>query len=328
MLGALYAILASASFGFTNASARRGVLTGTALQGLVISIPLGILIFVIGATLTDEWRHLADLPLSSIGFLSAAGFMQFVWGRYFNMRALAAVGSNVAGPVQQIQLLLALILAIVFLGETLTPLKVFGILLIVSAPAYILRQRAKENSRQRTAVESRPAEFKPRMLEGIVCALLTALGFGSSAVLIKAGLGSSNLSFLGGFIAYAAAVVAISLVLFLPSKLQEVQSMNRESFKWFMFSGIGVSVSHMFRFLALGIAPVTIVQPLHSLSLMFRIVFGYFLNREHERFDRYVLIGVFLSFVGALSLSISSDFVLQQFDLPAWVETLARWTWP
>ncbi|MEK9677842.1 MAG: EamA family transporter [Rhodospirillaceae bacterium] len=328
MLGIVYALLAAASFGFNNASARRGVLTGTALQGLVVSLPLGMLIFVIGATLTHEWPALAEISFTGYGLLALAGFMHFALGRYFNIRSLAAIGSNLASPIQQFQLLLSLTLAIVFLGETLTPLKVLGILLIVAAPIYVLRMRRKD--KETTSVQKVETKngFNPRMAEGYFCASMAALGFGSSTVLIKAGLGETNLSFIGGFVAYSAAMITIALVLAIPARLSEVRTTNKESLKWFVYSGIGVGVSQMFRFLALGIAPVTIVQPLNSLSVIFRMIFGYFLNREHERFDRYVIIGIFLSFFGALSLALSSDVILANVDLPPWLAEIVGWTWP
>jgi uncharacterized membrane protein len=104
--------------------------------------------------------------------------------------------------------------------------------------------------------------------------------------------------------------------------------MNRESVKWFTLSGVGVSFSHLFRYLALGLAPVTVVQPLQSMSLLFRMIFGYFINRDHESFDRYVIVGILLSFAGALSLSLSDDAVLRHLDLPDWLAEVATWRWP
>ena len=111
-------------------------------------------------------------------------------------------------------------------------------------------------------------------------------------------------------------------------ELPDLIAIQRESFKWFMYSGVGVSISQMFRYLALGLAPVTIVAPLFSLSLLFRMIFGFFINRDYEQFDRYVIVGIFLSFFGAVSLTVPSDLVLQQFDLPDWLATLASWHWP
>jgi len=312
MLGIIYGVLAAATFGFNNASARRGVITGTALQGIVISMPLGMLLFFLAAVAFGEWGEAHRLARMDILLFAAAGFMHFVWGRYFNIRSLAAVGSNLAGPVQQTQLLLSLTLAIVFLGETLTPLKIAGILLVVSAPMYILRQRAKANARAKSAgAAATPSQngaapgFTPRMAEGYIFALLAAVGFGTSPVLVKAGLANTGLSLMGGFVSYAVACAVVALLMAVPSLLGQVRAIKPESLKWFAYSGVGVSFSQLFRYLALGVAPVTIVQPLQSLSLIFRMIFGYFINRDYESFDRHVIVGIFMSFAGVLALSLS-----------------------
>jgi drug/metabolite transporter (DMT)-like permease len=343
MLGIFFGVLAAACFGFNNVSARRGVLSGTALQGLAISLPIGIVLFGLLAWVFGQWSGAGRMTLADVGFLAAAGFMHFVWGRYCNIRSLAAIGSNLAGPVQQVQLLLSLGLAIWLLGETLTPLKILGIILVVSAPAYILRARAKATAREKAAALDSPVAetaipmdqkggtkpiFVPRMAEGYACALLAAVGFGTSPILVKAGLTGTGLSLIGGFISCVAATIVVGAVLVIPAKFAELRGINRESLKWFTFSGVGVSFSHLFRYLALGLAPVTIVQPLQSMSLLFRMIFGYFVNREHERFDRYVIVGIIFSFMGAIALSLSHDAFLTYLELPHWLERIVRWQWP
>lgn len=339
MLGIVFGVLAAASFGFNNASARRGVLSGGAIQGLVISMPIGMVMFAVLAGVFGQWPALARMTWVEVGFLAAGGFMHFVWGRYCNIRSLAAVGSNLAGPVQQAQLLLSLALAIILLGETLSPFKVVGILLIIGAPAYILRARAKVKAAAARAKAAAPAAaappdagkkpvFTPRMAEGYIFALLSAVGFGTSPILVKAGLEGTGASLVGGFISCIVATAVVALLLLIPSQLDEARRMNRESLKWFTLSGVGVSFSHLFRYLALGLAPVTVVQPLQSMSLLFRMIFGYFINREHESFDRYVIIGILLSFVGALSLSLSDEAVLRYVELPGWLAEVATWRWP
>lgn len=342
MLGALYAVLAAATFGFNNASARRGVLTGTAVQGMAISVPLGVPLFLIVALFGGQLSQFDKLSTASILYLAGAGFMHFVWGRYANMRSLAAVGSNIAGPVQQVQLLLSLTLAIVLLGETLTPLKILGILLVVSGPSFILHGRAVEKRRAAerarssvgaaaTADTEAPAKtstFKPRMMEGYAFALLAAIGFGTSPVLVSAGLKDSGLALLGGLISYVTATLVVVVFLMLPRNLLQVRNTSREALPWFTLSAVAVWASQLFRYLALGLAPVSVVQPIQSLSLIFRMIFGFFINREHEALDRYVIGGIILSFIGALALSISDQMVTQYFTLPDWLAPIAAWRWP
>ncbi len=336
MLGVSYAVISAAFFGFNNASSRRGALTGTAVQGLAISMPLGLLTFLLMALAVGEWSEISRLSTRDVSFLAAGGFMHFVWGRYFNIRSLAAIGSNLAGPVQQFQLLLSLSLAIFFLGENLSSLKVLGIILIVSAPAYIFNRRAKMNR-----VAPLPAadldvdgpiaqnhSFQPRMKEGYISALLAGVGFGTSPVLIKAGLENTGLSLVGGFVSYAAATLVVMVILVIPGQFSSIRNTDRHSLKWFAFSGMSVSFSHLFRYLALGIAPVSIVQPLQSLSMIFRMLFGFIINRDHEQFDRHVIVGIMLSFLGAIALSLSELSLLATINLPPWFAGVAAWRWP
>jgi drug/metabolite transporter (DMT)-like permease len=343
MLGALYAVLAAATFGFNNASARRGVLTGTAVQGMAISVPLGVPLFLIVAFFGGQLGEFDKLSTESILYLAGAGFMHFVWGRYANMRSLAAVGSNIAGPVQQVQLLLSLTLAIVLLGETLTPLKILGILLVVSGPSFILHGRAVEKRRAAERAKSVGAAatgesgmkatatkstFKPRLMEGYAFAFLAAIGFGTSPVLVSAGLKGSGLALLGGLISYVTATVVVAFFLMLPRNFLQVRNTSREALPWFTLSAVAVWASQLFRYLALGLAPVSVVQPIQSLSLIFRMIFGFFINREHEALDRYIIGGIVLSFIGALALSISDEVVTQYFTLPDWLAPIAAWRWP
>ena len=340
MLGILFALTSAACFGLQNAAARRGALSGTAMQGLVTSMVAGTLLFLGCTVVFGQLGALEIMSWSEIGFLSAAGFAHFVWGRYWNIRALGAIGANLAGPVQQYQTLLSLSLAIYFLGESLTPMKVLGIILVISAPAFILERRGKTRRMANRAAKAVGADvtapatpplkqFAPsRLVEGYVCALLSGLGFGSSAVLAKAGLGSTNAGFAGGFISYVFATSCVGIMLLNPRNRAEVRNMRGEARKWFMMSGMGVSFSQMFRYLALSLAPVTVTQPIQATSLIWRMVFGYFINREHESFDRYVLIGLCLSFSGAFALAMSDDMVLSHFDAPTWLLELSKWKWP
>ena len=49
MLGGILALLAAATFALNSATARRAVLSGSVMQGIAITVPLGIVGFLIGA---------------------------------------------------------------------------------------------------------------------------------------------------------------------------------------------------------------------------------------------------------------------------------------
>ena len=60
MLGVVLAALSAATFAFNNASARRGVLTGSVAQALAITVPIGVPMFLLAALTTGQSLCLHD----------------------------------------------------------------------------------------------------------------------------------------------------------------------------------------------------------------------------------------------------------------------------
>jgi hypothetical protein len=81
VLGALLAVLSAAPFALTNATGRRGVITGTPVQGMVISIPVDLLCCLLVALLTGALESRGRTSLAALASLSAAGILHFVIGR-------------------------------------------------------------------------------------------------------------------------------------------------------------------------------------------------------------------------------------------------------
>ena len=57
MLGTILAFASAAFFGMNAVSARRGVLTGTVLQGMSISLGIGLPFFIVVSVLLGSWEQ-------------------------------------------------------------------------------------------------------------------------------------------------------------------------------------------------------------------------------------------------------------------------------
>jgi uncharacterized membrane protein len=129
-------------------------------------------------------------------------------------------------------------------------------------------------------------------------------------------------------VSYTAATVAFALVLLWPGRLRHVRAVEPEAAKWFTISGVLVCLSQMFRYMALSVAPVTVVTPIQRLSILFRIYCGKMLNPDHEVFGGKIILGTIVSLFGTLALSISTDTLLSLVSLPDFIVAAARWQWP
>ena len=351
MLGGFLALLSAATFALNNASVRRGVLTGSVLQGMAITVPIGVPLFFIAAAATGSLDAVGGFPIKAVLALAAAGILHFVWGRYCNYRAMRAIGTNLAAPVQQINLIFTLAVAIWLLGETLTPLRILGIALILLGPSFTMREVPAVNPRATPAQAAADAErlavadsaapvaapaaeappaFKPRYAEGYTFAVLSATGYGLSPIFIRLGLEDRGIaaSLAGGLVSYVAATAVMAVVLLWPGHLRQALAVKPEAAKWFTFSGFMVCISQMFIYMALAIAPVTVVAPINRLTIVFRLYFSRLLNPQHEVFGGKVIVGTVVSLLGAVILSLTTDVVASLLPLPDAVVAVLKWHWP
>jgi drug/metabolite transporter (DMT)-like permease len=333
VLGGFLALLSAATFAFETATARRGVLTGSVAQALSITVPLGVPIFFLVAAAFGALGTVLGFSAEAFAYLALAGVLHFVWGRYCNYRASKAMGANLVAPVQQGNLLVTLALAIWILGEHLTPLRVLGIGLVVLGPALTYDRTGRKTSvtvADAPTVGEERKVFQPNYAEGYLFALLSSTGYGISPVLVRLALENRSLeaSLGGGLISYTAATLAFALILLLPGQWRHVRSLDPVAAKWFAISGVCVCFAQMLRYMALVLAPVSVVTPIQRTSLLFRLYFGHIINPQHEVFGGRIVAATIVSLAGALLLSVSTEVVQSLLPLPDWARTFLNWHWP
>src|SRR4030095_14076767 len=99
------------------------------------------------------------------------------------------------------------------------------------------------------------------------------------------------------------------LILLWPGNLRHALAVDRGAARWFTLSGVLVFLSQMFLYMAMAVAPVTVVSPINRTSIVFRLYFSRWLNPEHEVFGGNVIIGTIVSLAGAVALTLSVEAV-------------------
>ena len=102
-------------------------------------------------------------------------------------------------------------------------------------------------------------------------------------------------------------------------------SLKRENIRWFVYSGVFVAAAQGLFYSAVAVAPIMVVMPLMQLSLVFRLVFSTWLNRDHEVFGPLVVLGAFVSVVGACTVSMDTDAIIDALALPDALARGLRW---
>jgi uncharacterized membrane protein len=296
------------------------------LQAVGISLPVALPLFILAMWPSGGFAALMDFDTRAVALLTVAGIVHLALARYCNYRATKAIGANLVAPIQQYSLVITLVLAVVWLGEALTVLRILGIVMVIAGPAFT---HGPDKPAAGPAVAAGITPFKPAYREGYIYALLSALGFGVSPILIGMAFAHKGLAIgiAGGFVSYVAATIAVALVLLLPGQMRSFRAIDSVSAKWFLASGVAVGLSQLFRYMALAVAPVSVVTPIQRLSMVFRIYFGAWLNPHHEVFGSRVIVGTLISLVGAFALSVSVGGVVQSLHLPSSLASLLTWSW-
>lgn len=343
MLGALYAALGALTFALNNATLRRGVLTGTVMQAMAVTVPVGAVGFLALAIVAGAIPALLTFPPAAAGWMAGQGVMHFVIGRFFNYRANQLVGVNLSAPVVQLQVAVAMLLAVLTMHEPFTGLQLIGAILML-AGSFTTQKRsskatvAKAASRailpdampipelaSRNELERSPS-FTPRYFAGYLFSSCAAIAYGISPLMVRLALdNAAQTSVLaGGVIAYAAATAIFSLLLLRPAVRRDIQGLKRENVLWFLCSAVLVTASQGFVYASLAVAPLMVVTPILQLSLVFRVFLSWLINREYEVLNASVIVGATAAILGSILVSLHTDYVVSALALPDAISSALR----
>jgi drug/metabolite transporter (DMT)-like permease len=317
LLGVLYAAIGAFTFALNNVAMRRGVVTGSVLQGMAMTVPVGGLSFLVMAIVFGQVGQLAVFPAAAVAWLAGQGIVHFVLGRYCNYKSNQLMGVNLSAPVVQLQVPFAMMMAVAMLHEKFTMLQAIGSVLMLGGSFVTQTQSGKS----RKAAGSAPAEepvFRPHIVAGYLCALGAAICYGGSPLMARQaflnapGLGTAA----GGCIAYAAATLFFALILLKPGSWRDIRGTSRDNLPWFLASAVLVAISQAFVYASLAVAPLMVVTPILQLSLVFRLFLSQLINRDYEVMNTGVVIGAFTAVLGSILVSLETDELARLLDLP------------
>ncbi|MFZ3353320.1 MAG: DMT family transporter [Xanthobacteraceae bacterium] len=340
MLGVLYAALGAFTFSLNNVTMRRGVVTGSVLQGMALTVPIGGLSFLLMATAFGDLNQILIFPAAAVAWLAAQGVVHFVIGRFCNYKSNQLMGVNLAAPVIQLQVPFAMLLAVVTLHERFTVLQAIGSALMLGG-SFTTQSEAGTGKKKSAAplsaavatpagpaeqalagphAERKPA-FQPHVFSGYIFAFAAAACYGSSPLLARqAFLNAPGVSTVaGGCLAYGAAMLVFSLALLKPGSWQDIKRMKRENMPWFLAAAVLVAVSQALVYASLAIAPLMVVTPILQLSLVFRLFLSQLINRDYEVMNTAVFIGALTAVLGSMLVSITTNALVTVLALPPWM---------
>lgn len=234
----------------------------TTLRTIVVLIFSWIMVFVVGAQ-----DGIGAINGKTMLFLVLSGLATGAsWLCYF--RALQLGNVNKVTPIDKSSTILTMVLAFLFLKESITLIKVICMVLI-AVGTYLMIQK-KEEHENKGLVRNRLW-----MLYAFGAAIFASL----TSILGKIGIQDIN-SNLGTAIRTIVVLLMAWLVVFITGKQKTIKSIDKKSWLFLTLSGIATGASWLCYYRALQTGPASVVVPIDKLSILVTIAFSYFILRE------------------------------------------------
>lgn len=293
VLGVALALLAALALAGQAVFIRLGTERGTSGDALVVVLATNVVAFVPLAA-AAAYPDYGLTPRAVAAFV-AAGIVGTLLGRAFFYAGIERIGASRAEPIKASMPLHSAVLAVLLLGETLTPVHLAGILLVVAGVAIISWESA--NSRATLDAEGLP-------YRSLALPLVGAFLFGVEPVFAKVGLAEGTPVLVGLSIKTVSAGLGFVAYLWwrgaLPSRSQLVDG----DLHWTVAAGVANTGFLLAYYTALGVAPVVLVVPIMQTSpLVVAGVSVLFLQRLEHVTPRLVA-GSLVVVAGAVTVTV------------------------
>ena len=285
-LGPVFAILTAACFGAVQVLIRRSTYQSEeSFTPVAVSLLVGTPLFIIIVSVSGEWEYLWSFSGQQYALLCAAGLVHFIFARYLFFNSTRIIGANPTVAITRTSVIFAVILGVVFLGESVTTQLIFGALLIMFGAVL-------------SSVEISRSTFKIST-QGLLLGLGTALCVAGSAALIRPVMATTDAVFAATFVSYLTAFVIILIVLLLRREQRsQVMQLSRPNLMILIPSAVLLVIGHLFRFSALLHSPVSVAQPLMGTIVIFVLLLSWIFNRRIDVFNWRVVMGIVLVLAG------------------------------
>lgn len=226
----------------------------TAIRTVIVLAFSWIMVFLVGSQGT-----IGEIGAKSMLFLILSGLATGAsWLCYF--KALQLGNINQVVSIDKSSTVMTILLALIFLGEGITPMK--GVMAALIAVGTLLM------------VEKRDAEKVPTAGKSwIFLAGLSAFFASLTSILGKVGISGVE-SNLGTAIRTIVVLMMAWLLVFVEEKGKEVFQVNRRELWFICLSGLATGASWLCYYRALQDGPASVVVPVDKLSILVTILFS------------------------------------------------------
>ena len=271
--------------GLTSITAKCGIKKTDSTVATAIRTGVVLLCSAVMVTIVGSWGGITNIDTKSRIFLVLSGIATGAsWLCYF--KAISIGDVNKVVPLDKSSTVLAAVIAIIFLGESVTVPKITG-LIAVTVGTYMMIGK-KDGAGE-----------KKRGLGWFVYGSLSAVFAALTSVLAKVGIENVD-SNLATTVRTAVVLVMAWLTVLVTGKGKLVKETTKKELLFIVISGILTGASWLCYYRALQLGEVSVVVPIDKLSILVSIAFSYIVFKEKLTLKSFM--GLMIIVVGTLCL--------------------------
>ena len=267
-VGIAYALLAGVLWGIGPLLLKRALKHTDVSTATLLEQNVSVLLLVGLAIHYGEIRHL-DFTSRAFWAFFLAGAVGASFGKVFYYKGIDKVGASKATSVKNSSPFLTAILAVVFLGESVSWLLVAGVTLIVFGIAVLTQTKAS-------------GESGVDRLQYFLYPIIAAFCFGVNPIFKKFGIDSAGLPVLGTMITQVTALVFMLLFARAIGLQIRWQPVPAKALILCTLSGITEGLGSLFTFYALVHGPAALLSPIWRISPLLTFALARFTLRGME----------------------------------------------
>lgn len=284
----LYAVGSSFFAGITTILAKCGIKrtdsnVATAIRTVIVLLFSWLMVLITGTA-----GEIRQIDGRTFLFLVLSGLATGAsWLCYFH--ALQKGDINKVVPIDKSSTVLTILLALIFLQEGISGVKILSVLLIGSGTMLMIDKK-----------DVRPEEQK----QGggwVIYAVLSAVFASLTAILGKIGIEGVD-SNLGTAIRTTVVLVMAWLMVFFTGKQGEIRKIEKRELAFICLSGLATGASWLCYYRALQQGPASVVVPIDKLSMLVTIAFSWLVF--HEKLTKKAAAGVVFITAGTVLLAV------------------------
>lgn len=263
----LYAVGSSFFAGITSILAKIGIKktdsnVATAVRTIVVLVFSWMMVLIVGSG-----SKIGNISTKTLIFLVLSGLATGAsWLCYF--RALQKGDINKVVPIDKSSTVLTILLALIFLGEGLSPVKIISVILIALGTLMMIDRKAPTE-----------ADRDKDSRSWFIYAVLSAVFASVTAILGKVGIEDIDAN-LGTAIRTTVVLLMAWFMVLVTGKCSEVKKIEGRELLFIILSGIATGASWLCYYRALKEGPASVVVPIDKLSILVTIVFSRIVFKE------------------------------------------------